>query len=64
MAKSCSIGSLRGFRRSRKRVRDLTGDRFEEFMRDYEAEVRTLLNGKESFEELNIIYLFSGRKPG
>jgi SAM-dependent methyltransferase len=60
---SFTIEGYLGFMRSRKRIRDLTGDRYEEFMRDYEAEVRTLLAGKETFEERNIIYLFAGQKP-
>jgi len=51
-----------GFMRSRRRIRDIAGEHTEEFLRRYALELERLHPGGETFEERNLVYLFSGRK--
>jgi len=52
-----------GFMRSRRRIRDLAGTKTEEFLQQYEVALSRIFPGDGSFEERNLVYLFSGRNP-
>ena len=57
-----TVESYVGFMRSRNRIRKLAGDHTEEFLRRYEVELEKLRPNGQTFEEMNEVYLFSGRK--
>lgn len=57
-----TVQSYVGFMRSRRRIRDIAGAQTEEFLRRYEIELAKLHPDGQEFEEMNVVYLFSGRK--
>lgn len=51
-----------GFMRSRYRIKELAGDRLEEFIGAYRAEMEKLIRADETIQERNLIFVFGGRK--
>jgi SAM-dependent methyltransferase len=58
-----TLESYVGFMRSRWRIKDLAGDRLEDFIAAYRLELAKLVPGGQPFEERNVIFLFAGQKP-
>lgn len=56
-----TLESYVGFMRSRYRIKELAGDRLEEFIGAYRAQLEPLFPAGKTMEERNLIYLFSGR---
>jgi ubiquinone/menaquinone biosynthesis C-methylase UbiE len=60
---SFSVSDYVGFMRSRRRIQDIAGHRTEEFLQEYERELRSMWPSAAPFVERNVVYLFGGRAP-
>lgn len=59
-----TLESYVGFMRSRWRIKDLAGPRLEEFIAAYRGRLKKLIPDGVSIQERNVLFVFSGRKPG
>jgi len=58
-----TLESYVGFMRSRWRIKDLAGDRLEEFIAAYRRRLKELIPDDQSVQERNVLFMFSGKKP-
>ncbi len=59
-----TLATYLGFMRSRYRIKELAGERMEEFMAEYGVELERLIPRGRTVEERNQIFVFAGQSPG